>query len=171
MLQKSFLRRIEAAESNNDDDDVGLSFMLMVESARRGEKQLVGFVQLGLLPPPPGFPTDKNATTTDQDPAIWNGIPLEILERAPDVPYIANLCVLPSCRKTGMGKKMVDISLRWLNKRDKGFSNAFIAVDSDNFLAKRFYERIGFIWIAPPDDGSTKLVAAKRDYYFYPLSS
>lgn len=178
MLQKSFLRKLEAAESN-DGGPASLSFMLMVESAK--DNQIVGFVQLGQLPSPPGFTTTTTTTDVDgdddrptgtdpdQEPVTWNGIPVEITQQAPDVPYIANLCVLPSCRKSGIGKKMVDISLRWLDKK-QGENNdnpkVFIAVDSDNFLAKRFYERIGFVWIEPPDDGSGKLVAAKRDYYF-----
>ena len=188
MLQKSFLRRIESAQSSSSksgDTTDDISFMLMVEDTEK--KQIVGFVQLGGLPPPPGIllaeTTTKDRTTTTEaapekeEATTWNGIPVTIAQEqqgTADVPYIANLCVLPSCRKSGIGKKMVGVCMRWLDKKfgsndSVDISNVFLAVESDNFPAKRFWERIDFKWIAPPDDGSKKIAVATRDYYFRPL--
>lgn len=156
--------------------------MLMVEDTQK--KQFVGFIQLGGLPPPPGFlpagPTQDRTTTEaaskKEETTAWNGVPVTISQEqgAADVPYIANLCVLPSCRKSGIGKKMVGVCMRWLDKKFGGntgvdTSNVFLAVESNNFPAKRFWERIGFKWIPPPNDGSKKLEVATRDYYFRPL--
>ena len=139
MLQKSFLRRM-------NDEGSTVSFMLMVEFP--SEKNPVGFVQMGMLPPPPFFgdPSDDSEDKTK------------------DVPYIANLCVAPSYRKSGIGKKMVEICIRWLEKRGN-FVNVFIAVDADNFAAKCFYEGIDFVWIEPPE----KNINPTRDYYYRPI--
>jgi len=165
--------------------------MLLVESPKN-DNQIVGFVQLGSLPPPPGFSTPAATATTaapqNDDPvqALWNGVPINAPPRQSDddeddddVPYIANLCVIPSYRKSGIGKKMVDICLRWLDKRDEDYDNVFIAVESNNFLAKRFYERIGFVSIIPPDknknsnskgNNNKNPVASQRDYYYRSIS-
>ncbi|CAB9509720.1 expressed unknown protein [Seminavis robusta] len=148
MLQSSLLRRIQKASSSEDETTQSLSFMLLVESAKEPGNKMLGFVQVGMLPPPPGF----QPTNDDSDQAITK-----------DVPYIANLCVLPSNRKHGIGKKMVDICTRWLAKKEQ--QNVFIAVESDNLVAKRFYQGINFAWIEPPG------VSSQRDYYYRPISS
>ena len=126
MLQSSFLRRI----NEQPGEKKSLSFLLLVAQA----SQIVGFVQIGSLPPPPGFLDTDNEDTT-----------VSTSRSSEDVPYIANLCVLPKLRKSGVGKKMVDICQKWLARRD--FENVFIAVEYDNMGAKKFYQRQGFQWI------------------------
>jgi ribosomal protein S18 acetylase RimI-like enzyme len=133
-------------KTREETDASSLSFMLMVESPE--EKKPVGFVQVGMLPPPPFFQTESE---TDA--------PSSKEENNKDAPYIANLCVLPSYRKSGIGKKMVDICIRWLQKREV-CNDVFIAVDAANFGAKRFYEGIDFVWIEPPE------MNPSRDYYY-----
>jgi ribosomal protein S18 acetylase RimI-like enzyme len=130
----------------------------------------VGFVQIGMLPPPPGFPSsldrDDNAGASSGAQPV--GVPVNLDEsqqRVPDVPYIANLCVLPSFRRKGLGKKMVHICIQWLAKPDN-LQHVCVAVEADNLEAQRFYQGNGFTWIEPPMN-----VRAKREYYFRSISS
>jgi ribosomal protein S18 acetylase RimI-like enzyme len=173
MLQSSFVRRMENAL---ETDPTNLSFMLLVEKNAKS----VGFVQIGMLPPPPGFQGNGiDDDTSESEPVLWKGIPVNLPnpQRAMDVPYIANLCVRPSCRRSGLGKKMVDICMKWLairssqDDKSNNIQNVFIAVEADNLRAKRFYLGNGFIWIEPPTTDLAVGAVAKREYYFRPISS
>ena len=167
MLQKFFLRRIEQADSNSSNSENNKNlFMLLAESSNNKngkdeDKKMVGFVQIGPLPPPPGFSatTAEEDSTQQQEDKPQDEEGPELLPN--DVPYIANLCVRSSHRKSGIGKKMVDICLLWLDKQQQ--SSVFIAVDSDNVVAKNFYERLGFVGIDP----GKKL---SKDYYYKTIS-
>jgi ribosomal protein S18 acetylase RimI-like enzyme len=173
MLQSSFVRRMETAL---ETDTTNLSLMLLVEKNAKS----IGFVQIGMLPPPPGFQGNVNSSNSiENEPVLWKGVPVNLPDPpgALDVPYIANLCVLPSCRRSGLGKKLVDVCIKWLAKRNiqddksNNLQNVFISVDADNLGAKRFYLGNGFNWIEPPTTDLAVGAVAKREYYYRPISS
>lgn len=172
MLQSSFVRRMEKAL---ETDTTNLSLMLLVEK----NAKMVGFVQIGMLPPPPGFQSSNGIpdNSSETRPVLWKGVPVNLPnpQSSLDVPYIANLCVLPPSRRSGLGKKMVDICIKWLAKRNNqdentnNLQNVFIAVAADNLGAKRFYLGNGFTWIEPPIADSAVGGVAKREYYYRPV--
>ena len=175
MLRSSFLKRIEK-ESEASTDTTNLSLMLLVEK----DAKTVGFVQVGMLPPPPGFHGEKIDTNEIQPSVFWNGVPISLPSQkiSTDVPYIANLCVVQSCRRSGFGKKMVDICIKWLIKRQNQdnnktnqLQNVFIAVESDNLVAQEFYHGMGFTRIEPSTKASVVGLQKKREYYYRPISS
>jgi ribosomal protein S18 acetylase RimI-like enzyme len=163
-------------ETALETDTTNLSLMLLVEKNAKS----IGFVQIGMLPPPPGFQGNVNSSNSiENEPVLWKGVPVNLPDPpgALDVPYIANLCVLPSCRRSGLGKKLVDVCIKWLAKRNiqddksNNLQNVFISVDADNLGAKRFYLGNGFNWIEPPTTDLAVGAVAKREYYYRPISS
>lgn len=86
--------------------------------ARREEAETpIGCVELGLLPPPPTRP-------------------------GADVPYMANVAVLPQARREGIGRLLVSageaLAMSW------GYEDLYCRVDRPNFDARRLYDRAGF---------------------------
>ena len=55
---------------------------------------------------------------------------------------ILNLAVLPEARRQGIGKRLLETSLRWA--KENGASQAFLEVRASNDAAIKFYEGQGF---------------------------
>jgi len=58
-------------------------------------------------------------------------------------PLIENFYVDEKFRQKGLGKKIIGFSLEHL--ANKGFDFASIEVEKSNFIAKKLYERLGFL--------------------------
>ena len=83
---------------------------------------VIGFVEIGMLPPPTRKPDGTmNAT---------------------DYPYLGNLAVNKEERRQGIGRKLVKLGIKVANKW--GDDKLFAAVKMDNIEAVRLYESLGF---------------------------
>ena len=87
-------------------------------------ESVLGCAELGLLPPPP----EKAAEAAEQ--------------RQQQYPYIANLAVLESERRAGLGRALVDASEEVA--RAWGYDRIYAKVERSNFGARRLYDRTGF---------------------------
>ena len=55
---------------------------------------------------------------------------------------IQSLCVLPELKRRGLGRKLLNHTLRKM--REKGYKYAVLDTMEQNVAARRFYEKIGF---------------------------
>lgn len=139
----------------------------MAAVAISSEGSIVGFVEAGLLPAPPGF-IDHSTILNP----LENGYSFDRSDdrncaqttSSNDVPYIANLCVAGKCLRQGLGRRLVDVASIWAT--DQGAKNVFVGVDADNTIARRLYESMKFELVEFPDNYSIR----RRVYYFRPLT-
>ncbi len=139
--------------------------------ARRDDSaadDLVGCVELGLLPPPPekDLGSAKGAALLDAaasppPPASAGG------EEAACYPYLANLAVVAAERGAGLGRELCVEAERCA--LDWGFDRMFIKVERSNFGARRLYDRLGyrlvFLQAVPADwnDRQETLLFLRKD--------
>ena len=97
-----------------------------------GDGKVAGFVESGMLPPPRKNNPEELATA-----------PCQIKEEVDDVPYLANLCVLKSCKRQGIGRRLVELTSDWANENNHEV--IFAAVDEENAEARSLYESMGFV--------------------------
>jgi len=79
-----------------------------------------------------------------------------VLYRIRQILVIANLAVKASCRRRGMGKKLLEAGLRW--GKDNNCSYSVLDVRESNAEAVRLYEKTGFI-----------IIGSNKDYYQNPV--
>lgn len=125
---------------------------------------VVGFVEAGLLPMPPGFVNQPATLTQGNIESIFDKPDDRKTVQTNDAPYIANLCVADNCLRRGLGRRLVDVASTWA--RDEGSRHVFVGVDSDNTIARRLYENMRFELVGSPDDYSSR----RRVYYFLSLA-
>lgn len=98
--------------------------MLLAETENEG---IVGFLEIGMLPSP--IPVKKQ----------WEG---QEIEERPEVPYLGNVAVSSTCRRQGMGSKLVRIAEKVAEKWQE--DGIFVAVESDNASALQMYKKLKF---------------------------
>lgn len=69
--------------------------------------------------------------------------------------YVSYVCVLPHCRKQGIGKSLFDFIVRHTN----GFNSIALEVNKKNIKAYSFYIKYGF---SVAEDRDDKFLMAKR---------
>ena len=67
------------------------------------------------------------------------GVSAEFLASAGE---IKRLYILSSCQGSGLGQKLMDVMIKWLNA--SGYTPLYLSVYADNHGAQRFYQRYGF---------------------------
>ena len=128
---------------------------------------VVGCVELGLLPAPPGAPpASRLSTEASEAAALWRGVAVDnAVAWAPpegDCPTLANVAVARSHRKRAVGRRLVDAAadalegdVAWVDwRRAAAVSDdvdaVYARVTDDEAVA--FWERVGFD--AVPTDGA-----------------
>lgn len=104
--------------------------MIIVVDNNTNKKDIVGFLEVGLLP----SPVPLNTT--------WNDVTVESIV---DVPYLGNVIVREDSRRQGIGSKLVKIGLKIAEKWNEGY--LYLAVDNDNIKAQQLYQKLGFITV------------------------
>ena len=124
---------------------------------------LLGFAELGLLPPPP---EGRAAAAEPAGEAIAGAEAATVAAEAtaaaaaaaaaaepPMYPYIANVAVRVGARRLGLGRALVEEAER--TAVELGFDRLYIKVDRQNFGARRLYDRLGYeicyLQNRPPD--------------------
>ena len=135
--------------------------MLVVTDIEDGE--VVGFVEVGLLPPPPivksptSEKTELNTLTNDAIQPTQSDIALAIQQASQeeiessankwqqaegDVPYIGNLAVKKEVRRQGIGRSLVLLGMKLARKTQE--EDLFVMVDATNSTALALYRSLGF---------------------------
>ena len=92
------------------------------------QERVVGFVEIGLLPAPPGSRWREDVSS---DATV------------PEVPYLGNLVVAPALRRRGVAKSLVRFAEAWAQRRLT--QDALCAVvECDNADAQKFYGSLGY---------------------------
>lgn len=140
--------------------------MLVVSDLEDGE--IIGFVECGLLPPPPV--TKSSTPSADLKGALSNGeiatlqsevaqaiqeasMEMEAAEaeaesgaegksKEDEVPYLGNVAVKEKARRQGIGRKLVQLSMKLAAKA--GEQALYVIVDSSNDKALLMYKSLGF---------------------------
>ncbi|KAG5181526.1 hypothetical protein JKP88DRAFT_321314 [Tribonema minus] len=151
-----------------------------------GDGQIVGFMEVGMLPPPVGF---YEMDVSAQD---WNGATVQVQRRVPsptrpvqngyrltraraalmasaatdegyrvrppDVPYLANLVVATDYRGRGVGSKLVKLAqLLVARKWPSRQSRLFVLVEASNEAAIRLYESRLFVLVEASNEAAVRL--------------
>ena len=76
--------------------------------------------------------------------SVWQDAIKEAERKRPDqVPFLANLVVAPSSRRSGVGRGLVRVGSELVRRRWKR-DQLFVAVEPENAAAVRLYEDVGF---------------------------
>lgn len=101
--------------------------MILCEAPGQGGTEVVGFLEVGLLPSPVVVPVS------------WEG---QETESRPEVPFLGNVAVSPARRRQGLATKLVKLGEAVCRKWDH--SGLFVAVEGDNAAALALYRRLDF---------------------------
>ena len=137
-----------------------------MEVGGEGGGRLVAFAEVGMLPPPPGY---------DSSGATGETLGSEEASRcSADVPYLANVVVSGDARRSGLGRRIVDVCARWAAKTTSEENGMIFATVDErevtNLPAKRFYESLGFTAIPPPLEAEARLRFYNRARTYYARS-
>eukprot|EP00968_Pinguiococcus_pyrenoidosus_P003128 scaffold184_cov316-Pinguiococcus_pyrenoidosus.AAC.26 len=146
--------------------------------------QVVGFVEVGLLPSPLNAPeevsAEEEAPAADEaasaDPgtaSLWQealqsqedrirGTPL----RKDNVPFLANLVVSRDFRRRGVGRGLVRVCGELVRRRWE-LPQIFVAVERDNAAAQKLYEEAGFAVVGSggPIEEDTSAGPRRKRYF------
>jgi ribosomal protein S18 acetylase RimI-like enzyme len=77
-------------------------------------------------------------------------------------PFIELIALFDGSRGKGIGRRVID----WIRDRYPAERNIWVSVSSSNLDAQKFYDRLGFTWVAALEDlvkpGSSEILLRKR---------
>jgi GNAT superfamily N-acetyltransferase len=159
--------------------------------------ELVGFAEVGMLPPPPGYLDSLLAEPDEESSSEGSGGVGGGVISSADVPYLANLCVAGAARRQGLGRRLVELCSKWAATATAAsnaaaaatttavegaspeepilhspatpciFATVDEAVVGRNDAARSFYEGLGFAAVPPPRDPQQRLRAFNRARIYY----
>mgnify|MGYP001988115093 CR=1 FL=1 len=145
--------------------------MLVVADVEDGE--IVGFVECGLLPPPPvSRPPSaskelKGALSSGEIQSMQSDIAQAIQEASQEieeagreggegeeVPYLGNVAVKEKARRQGIGRSLILLTMKLAKKASE--EDLFVIVDATNRGALALYDSLGFVVVLDERDLITR---------------